>query len=767
MEVIKLPFLPLRGLILFPFQEYYVDLKNPASLASVRQALEVDKRLVIGFYKGSGARSKLALADVWEVGCETMIKSLSDLEGSAKRIFLEGVRRVRINIIDTGKDLMSCVFEPIGEPAFETSDHLGELAMHLQSLALSLESTTAFPPMAKPRDSSGLSRFVDMIAFRIALSSEERIRLLRAADARKRIEMLHMVLVQLVERENERLAEQAARDVAEREGSTTAGVTSAKPPVSADVKDTDVVRLSRLVHEAGMTDEAKAVATGELQRLQTMSTGSTEYSIMVSYLDTLAALPWSKASEDRVDIDEARRALDEDHFGLEDPKQRILEHLAVRKLTTKSGGGILCFLGPPGVGKTSLGQSIAKAMGREFIRTSLGGMRDEAEIRGHRRTYVGALLGRILQEIRRVGVKNPVFMLDEIDKLNNDRVHGDPAAAMLEVLDSEQNHSFKDNYLGVGFDLSQVFFIGTANDMYGLPPALRDRLEIVELPGYSALAKTHIARRHLIPKQKEKNGLSAYDIGILDDALAHMIEAYTSEAGVRNLERCCETVFRKLAVYAASGQELPGPVDAEMVRKLLGPPKLFRQKMADEPAIGISTGLAWSSTGGSILFIESLAMPGEGKIELTGNLGQVIQESAKAAHTWIRANAETLEIDPEVANKTSIHVHLPTGATPKDGPSAGVAMVVSVVSLLSKVPVRNDIAMTGEISLRGRILPVGGIVEKLLAAHRVGIREVIIPKDNKDSLSDVPEEVASEMRIHLVDQLEEALGIALYHGGKG
>jgi ATP-dependent Lon protease len=388
-------------------------------------------------------------------------------------------------------------------------------------------------------------------------------------------------------------------------------------------------------------------------------------------------------------------------------------------------------------------------------------VRDEAEIRGHRRTYIGALPGRILQEMRKAGTRNPVFMLDEIDKLNNDRVHGDPAAALLEVLDAEQNFAFKDNYLGVGFDLSQIFFIGTANDVYGLPPALRDRLEIVELPGYSAFAKAHIARRHLIPKQKEKNGLANHDIGILDEALDHIIGAYTSEAGVRVLERCCGTVFRKLAVHAADGRAVPSPVDAKMVKELLGPPKLFAQKMGSEPVVGTSTGLAWSAAGGSILFVESALVPGSGGVKTTGNLGQILQESAQVAHTWIMANAERFGVDLKPLGKKTIRIHLPAGATPKDGPSAGVALAVSVVSLLSGVPVRNDVAMTGEISLRGKVMPVGGVVEKLLAAHRGGIREVILPRDNADSVAEIPKEVAGEMKIHLVDRLDEAMDIAL------
>jgi len=747
---------------MFPTLGYHVDLTRPGSLSTVRKAIDTGKRIVIGFHKAlqKGSSTRSTVSDFWETGCEAVIKDISD-QGDAKCVFVEGVRRVRICAIRADKGLYSCDFEPIGELEFEMTDHLGELAMYLQSLALGLESTAAFSPMVKPRTSGDLGRFVDTIAFKIASTSKERIRLLRATDTRKRIEMLHMILTHLVERENERIAEQTVKEMAgQQSGGSTATITTNRPEAPVDVKDSEVKRLTDLVAAAGMSDEAKAIASGELQRLQLMSTSSSEYNVTVTYLDILAGLPWSKMSEDRVDIEEARRVLDEDHYGLQEPKERILEFLAVRKLTAKNGGAILCFTGPPGVGKTSLGRSIAKATGRVFIRTSLGGVRDEAEIRGHRRTYISALPGRILQELRKADVRNPVFMLDEIDKLSKD-VHGDPASALLEALDSEQNFAFKDNYLGAGFDLSQTFFIGTANDVYGMPPALRDRLEIVEIPGYSAMAKSHIARKYLIPKQKEKNGLADRDIVILDEAIDHIIGSYTSEAGVRVLERCCGSIFRKLAVYAAAERDVPSTVDTRMVKELLGPPKLFVQKMADKPLVGTSTGLAWSAAGGSILFVESALIPGSGGLEMTGNLGQILQESAQVAHTWILTNAKRFGMDTGSLEKKTIRIHLPAGAIPKDGPSAGLAMVVSVFSLLFNIPARNDIAMTGEISLRGKVMPVGGIVEKLLAAHRAGIREIILPKDNTDSLTEVPEEVAREMRIHLVDQLDEVLDIAL------
>jgi ATP-dependent Lon protease len=761
MEVVRLPFLPF-GSIMFPALGHFANLTRLMSPSSIGKVMDTGGRAIMGFHRTGlpkGVSDWGFLSDFWETGCEATIKP--DSQGDLGRVLVEGVRRARLCSIMFRGDLCLCDFEPIAEPVFGMTGHLGELAMYLQSLALGLENTVAFVPMPVPRTSGEFGMFIDTLAFRIASTWEDKITLLREADARRRVEMLHMILARLVDCENERIAEQAVEDATgKRNADSAAAVVPEKPDPPLDAKDSEVSRLSKLVEASGMSDEARIVASRELQRLRILSPTSSEYGIAVTYLDILAGLPWSRLSEDRIDIGGARGILEEEHYGLREPKERILEFLAVRKLTDKDSGAILCFSGSPGVGKTSLCASIAKAMGRVLVRASLGGVRDEAEIRGHRRTYIGALPGRILQELRRAGVRNPVFVLDEIDKLGRDN-HGDPASALLEALDPEQNSSFKDNYLGVGFDLSRVLFIATANDAGGLPPALRDRLEIVEIPGYSALAKTHIARRHLIPKQMGRNGLSGREICIPDEALIHIIETYTSEAGVRVLERCCGSIFRKLAARAAEGLDVPDTVDSRMVGEFLGPPKLFAQRMADEPMVGTSTGLAWSVAGGSILFVESVLVPGAAGVETTGNLGQILQESAQVAHSWILANAGELGIDLGSLDKKTIRVHLPAGATPKDGPSAGVALAVSMVSLLSGLPVRNTVAMTGEISLRGRVMPVGGIAEKILTAHRAGIREAIIPGDNADSLSEVPEEVVGEMAIHLVARLGEALDIAL------
>jgi ATP-dependent Lon protease len=768
MEAVKLPLLPLRGqsYILFPGLMFHVDLSRPASLAAIDSvSAQSGCRLALGFYKDNDAQ-RTDMDSLWDVGCEAEIRAVTDLQDGAKRVFLEGIRRIKFcSCLPSSGDSFFCIFNHVEEPLFELTEHLRELATDLQDKAVSLEQTVAFQPLARPKTSADLGRLIDTVASSIPATGRDKISILRAADARKRIEILHMVLANMVERENERLAEQESKEAAEKEAAEKeASRKAAHVPARDAAKDhrsAEIVRLQNMLRDAGLPDEAGAAAADELKRLQGIPPGTGEYSTTMTYLTVLASLPWSKSSQDKMDMDEARRILDEDHYGLKEPKERILEFLAVRKLTGKNGGAILCFAGPPGVGKTSLGQSIAKAMGRVFIRTSLCGVRDEAEIRGHRRTYIGSMPGRILQEMRKAKVRNPVFMLDEVDKLVSASMHGDPSAALLEVLDPEQNHAFKDNYLELGFDLSQVFFIGTANDIHGMLPALRDRLEIVELPGYSAFAKSRIASEHLIPRQREKNGLLSHGVEITDEALTHIIGSYTHESGVRTLERCCGSIFRKLAVHAASGRDVPNPVDVAMVKRLLGPPKLFAERMAEAPQVGTSTGLAWSPCGGSILFIESTLVPGKGGIETTGNLGQVLQESAQVAHTWTMANAARFGIDTDLLEKRTIRVHMPAGATPKDGPSAGVALVASIVSLLVGRAVRNNVAMTGEISLRGRLLPVGGIVEKILAAHRAGIREAVVPKGNADSLLDVPEEVMSEMEIHPLESLDDVLGVVL------
>jgi ATP-dependent Lon protease len=528
----------------------------------------------------------------------------------------------------------------------------------------------------------------------------------------------------------------------------------------ADERTVEIDELKNRLAETDMPEEVKKVAGKELDRLSRMPPAAAEYTVSRTYLDWLLELPWEVSTEDTLDIIAAQETLDADHYNLEKVKKRIVEYLAVRKLKQDMKGPILCFVGPPGVGKTSLGQSIARTLGRKFIRLSLGGVRDEAEIRGHRRTYVGALPGRIVQGLRKAGANNPVFMLDEIDKVGTD-FRGDPSSALLEVLDPEQNHSFSDHYLEVPIDLSKVMFITTANILDTIPPALRDRMEVMELPGYTEEDKLMIAKRYLLPEQIEAHGLKADLIEWEDDAIRTIIRSYTREAGVRNLEREIASVCRGVAKEVAAGREETTRIASDDLEKFLGPVRFIPELAARSWGPGLATGLAWTPTGGDLIFIEAARMRGKGSLSLTGQLGEVMKESATAALTYIRAHAAELGIEEKLFENSDIHIHVPAGAIPKDGPSAGIAMLVTLASLVSSRQVRRDVAMTGEITLRGDVLPVGGIKEKVLAAHRAGIREIILPFVNQKDLPDVPEPVRKSMQFHLVRAMPEALEVAL------
>ncbi|MCA1815834.1 MAG: endopeptidase La, partial [Acidobacteria bacterium] len=522
----------------------------------------------------------------------------------------------------------------------------------------------------------------------------------------------------------------------------------------------DAEQLRQRLAEADLPDEVRTEAGRELKRMEKLPAAAPDYHVIRTYLEYVLELPWKKSSEDKLDLNEARRILDEDHYGLEDIKERILEHLAVVKLRPDSKSPILCFVGPPGVGKTSLGRSIARALGRQFERLSLGGVRDEAELRGHRRTYIGALPGRIIQSIRRAGVNNPVMMLDEIDKLGAD-FRGDPAAALLEILDPQQNSTFRDHYLDLPFDLSRVFFIATANQLAPIPPPLRDRMEIIALAGYTDNEKLHIARQYLAPRQVTESGLKPGQFSITDDAISLIIARYTREAGVRQLERAIGGVARKAALKIAQGQATEVKVDAADIKELLGAPHFYPEEARKELPAGVATGMAWTEAGGQILFIEATLLPGGSGLTLTGQLGEVMQESARAARSYLWSHASEYGIDPEMFRSYGVHLHVPAGAIPKDGPSAGVAMTAALASLFTGRRVNHDTAMTGEITLSGLVFPVGGIKEKVLAAHRAGIRRVILPAKNEADLEDIPEEVRRELEVTLVSRIHEALDAAL------
>jgi ATP-dependent Lon protease len=529
-----------------------------------------------------------------------------------------------------------------------------------------------------------------------------------------------------------------------------------------DEQQKEIEELREKIAAAGMPEAVQKEAVRELDRLSRMPAAAAEYTVSRTYLDWLVALPWNKRTDEVIDLPKTKRILDDDHSGLAKAKDRILEYLAVRKLNPDVKGPILCFVGPPGVGKTSLARSIASSLGRKFVRVSLGGMRDEAEIRGHRRTYIGALPGQVIQGLRRAESKNPVFILDEIDKLGSD-FRGDPSSALLEVLDPEQNDTFRDHYLDVPFDLSEVLFITTANVLDPIPPPLRDRMEVLELPGYTEEEKLEIAREHLVEKQVKNHGLTAEMIAFTDDALRAVIRGYTREAGVRNLEREIGALCRKAARRRAEGDEQPITMTPELVIELLGAPRFLDEEMEERTKNpGVAIGLAWTAAGGDVLFVEASKMTGPGALTLTGSLGDVMKESARAALSWTRAHAKELEIDPDFYKSAEIHLHVPSGAIPKDGPSAGVTMTTALVSELTGRPVRGDLAMTGEITLSGKVLPVGGIKEKVLAARRVGIREVILPRQNEKNVNeDLSPELRGDLTIHLVSTIEEVLELAL------
>jgi len=608
-------------------------------------------------------------------------------------------------------------------------------------------------------------RLADFIASVVTLSLEEKQKLLETRDVSLRLHRLTSLLnreLEVLEIGN-RIQSSVKEEVekTQREYYLREQLKAIQRELGGvDERQAELNDLKTRIEEAKLPPEAQKEAERELDRLGRIPAASPEYGMTRTYLDWLAVLPWQKSTEDVLDIVRSAEILDEDHYDLAKVKERILEYLAVRKLKEVMKGPILCFVGPPGVGKTSLGQSIARALGRRFIRISLGGVRDEAEIRGHRRTYVGALPGRIIQAMRRVETNNPVFMLDEIDKLSVG-FQGDPAAALLEVLDPAQNSTFVDHYLSVPFDLSRVMFIATANILDTVPPALRDRMEVLELPGYTEMEKLEIARRFLVPRQVSENGLSEEHLKIDDQALMAIIRSYTREAGVRNLEREIASICRKVAKRIAQDPEAKVEVGPSTVSDYLGPPKFRFEVVEKEDEVGVATGLAWTPAGGDVLFVEATAVTGRGGLLLTGHLGDVMQESAKAALTYARSRARALGIREDFYQKHDLHIHVPAGAIPKDGPSAGVTMAIALISALSKHPVRKDVAMTGEITLRGKVLPVGGVKEKVLAAHRAGVRTIIIPEENEKDLHDIPDQVRQELRFIPVENVDQVLNEAL------
>ena len=762
----ELPILPLRGTVLYPDLILPIMVGRKKSVKLIDDAMDADRIIGVVTQKKSEVEDPKE-GDLNPFGVAALIlRMIRELDGS-QRVIVQGVSRVKIKEFYQ-KDPYFKAKVDVFEEEVPQGVEIDALMMNLKNLFqravelapyLTAELGTMVSNIKSPPILS------DLIASNLNIATNEKQGILETIDVRERLAKVHLFLnkeVQVLELGN-KIQSQVKEDMdkTQREYYLREQLKAIKKELGElDEHSAEIKELRDKIKKAKLPPEALTAAEKELDRLAKIPPASAEYTVARTYLDWLAELPWSESTEDNLNISNAQKILDEDHFDLEKVKKRILEYLAVRKLKSSMKGPILCFVGPPGVGKTSLGKSIARTMGRKFVRISLGGVRDEAEIRGHRRTYVGALPGRIIQGLKKGGTNNPVFMLDEVDKIGMD-FRGDPSSALLEVLDPEQNFSFSDHYIDVPFDLQKVMFITTANILDTIPFALRDRMEVLELPGYSEDQKLMIAKEFLIPKQVNEHGLSSEFIEFNDEALQVIINSYTREAGVRNLEREIASVCRGVAKDVAQGIMEKVMVAPDILHKFLGPVKFFPEVAERTSEPGVATGLAWTPTGGDIIFVEATKMRGEKGLNLTGQLGDVMKESAQAALSYVRTKAKELGVEEDFFEKNDIHIHVPAGAIPKDGPSAGVTMLVALTSLLTNRPIRNDVAMTGEITLRGLVLPVGGIKEKVLAAARAGIRAIILPKKNEKDLEEIPERIRNQMEFIFIQRMDEAIDIAL------
>jgi len=760
-----LSILPMPDMVLFPRMILPLVLWDEPSQKLVQEALLQDK--IIGIMAGLGEKAEgFGPEDLPRVGAAAVILKMRKSEDDALRLLVQGLYRFRVEDWVGFEPYLTARIIPISEE-YEPDLEVEALVSNVKGLFLKMMELSPYLPAELGilvRELGDPRLLADITAGSLNISKAEKQELLETLEVKERLRRV----LSLINRELEILElgkkiqaqVKVEMDKAQKEYYLREHIKVLQRELGeGEEKGQEIEELQLRLEEAWLPPHAMKEAERELTRLKRTPPTSPDHQVIRNYLEWMIELPWSKSTEDNLDLAQARQILDEDHYDLEKVKKRILEYLAVRRLKPDMKGPILCFVGPPGTGKTSLGRSIARSLGRKFMRLSLGGMRDEAEIRGHRRTYVGALPGRIIQSMRRAGSNNPVFMLDEVDKIGAD-FRGDPSSALLEVLDPEQNNSFSDHYLDVGFDLSKVMFITTANLLDPIPPPLRDRMEVLELVGYTEEEKLGIAFSHLIPRQLEAHGLTAAQLEISPMAIRVLIASYTREAGLRNLEREIAALCRGAALEIAEGGRSFVAIGEEEVSTYLGPPQFFREAALDHPEPGVATGLAWTPTGGDILFIEVLRMPGGGNLKLTGQLGEVMKESATAALSYIRARAPFLGIEEDFFEKSDLHIHVPAGAIPKDGPSAGLAMLCALVSLLSARPLKKYLAMTGEITLRGHVLPVGGIKNKVLAAHRAGIREIILPAQNQVDLEEIPPSVRQELIFHPVERLDQALEIA-------
>jgi ATP-dependent Lon protease len=764
----ELPVLPIRNAVLFPGAVAPFDVGREKSVALVEDVDNLTSPVIAIFAQRDPSTDDPNAEDLHTVGCAArVLKALKHSSGNYSLI-LQGLTRIRLEDVTQAAPYLKAKVKRLDDAGLE-DDEAEALSMSLRDIAKQV--IQLMPEL--PREAGSLidsiqapGALADLVAANLDAPVEEKAQLLETVDVKERIRKVlklltrQLEILKMRERINSQIKEEMGKN--QREYVLRQQLKAIKEELGEDDGDQgDLDGLEDRLAKLSLPSEAEQVAKKQIKRLRNMQVGSAEYTVVRTYLDWIFDLPWHVQTPDNMEIQSVRKVLDEDHYGLEKVKKRILEYLAVRKLKKDKKGPILCLIGPPGVGKTSLGRSIARALGRKFHRISLGGVHDEAAIRGHRRTYVGALPGQIIQGMKKAGTINPIFMMDEVDKIGHD-FRGDPAAALLEVLDPEQNNTFADHYLEIPYDLSNVMFVATANVADPIPAPLRDRMEILEIPGYTRREKLAIARQHLIPKQIEEHGITQEQLNITDAAVEIVIDSYTREAGVRTLERQIASVIRGVAVKIAEGDLTPRKIENEdQVREFLGAQRYTSEVAERTEEAGVATGLAWTSVGGEILFIECTRMYGTGKLQLTGQLGDVMKESAHAALSYVRTNAEKFGISRDFLEKSDIHIHIPAGGMPKDGPSAGVTLFTALVSMLTGVRVRHDVAMTGEITLRGRVLPIGGLKEKVLAAHRAGIKRVIVPEKNKADLDEVPAEVKDSLEFIFASKMEQVLDAAL------
>jgi ATP-dependent Lon protease len=763
----RVPLLPLRDIIVFPHMVVPLFVGRQKSIKALEEAMNKQKFILLAAQR-EAKTNEPAEEDIYRVGTLGTVVQLLRLPDGTVKVLVEGKKRARIVRYLEESEYFLVLAEEIEEACEKTT----EVEALIRSVNSTFENYVKLNKKIPPEMIMSVAsiddpaRLADTIVAHLGVKLEDKQALLEITNPAERLEKVlgHMrseiEILEVEKRIRTRVKKQMEKTQKEYYLNEQMRAIQKELGEKDEFKN-EIQELEDKIKQKKMSAEAKEKAEKELKKLKMMSPMSAEATVVRNYIDWIISLPWHEYTEDKLDIKEAERVLEEDHYGLEKVKQRILEYLAVQSLTAQTKGPILCLVGPPGVGKTSLGKSIARSTGRKFVRVSLGGVRDEAEIRGHRRTYIGALPGKIIQCMKKAGSSNPVFLLDEVDKMSTD-FRGDPSSALLEVLDPEQNSTFNDHYLDVDYDLSKVMFITTANTLDRIPRPLQDRMEIIRIAGYTDLEKLNIAKRYLIAKQREANGLAAENLEISDNAILHLIRNYTKEAGVRNLEREIASICRKVAVEVLKkDRSARMVVTGKTLAKFLGPPRFRFGKAEGEQKIGVATGLAWTELGGELLATEVTVMPGKGKLIITGRLGDVMQESAQAALSYVRSRADELGLERDFYQRVDIHIHVPEGATPKDGPSAGITMATSLVSALTKIPVRNDLAMTGEVTLRGRILPIGGLKEKVLAAHRAGIKTVLIPEENQKDIKEIPPTVLKTVTIRLVDHMDQVLRQAL------